>query len=709
MKRILILLLAALLAACTHAPRHDTGADVQPVVVQAAPAFPAPPVTEVRPVVETLHGVQVTDPYRWLEDQNSPETRAWIDRENAYTDSIIGTLPQRASLEKRLTELNKTDIVSTPALRGGRYFFTKRGADQDLFSIVMRERVDGPDVVLVDPAPLSANHTTSVDLGEITSDGKVMVYEVRQGGVDETTIHFFDVDARKDVGDVFPAARYEGLSLLANKRDVYYATHDAKGPRVFHHLMGTDRAKDELIFGEGMTSEKLLFTSISDDDRYLLIQVFYGSAPKKTEIYVKDLYANSPIRTVVNDIEARSTAEVAGDNLIIETNWNAPNSRVMIVPAANPGRENWRELVPENKNASIQSGSAAGGQVFVRYLEDVKPRVIGFGLDGTRQTEIDFPTIGSLGNVSGAWHSPEAFYSFSSFATPSTIYHYNVTTKQRQVFARRNIPVDPEKFEVKQVWFTSTDEARVPMFLLYRKGLELNGNNPVYLTGYGGFNSSQLPNFTNTGIVFAEHGGVYALANLRGGAEFGETWHQAGMGANKQHTFDDFIAAAEYLIKAGYTMPSKLAIAGGSNGGLLVGAAMTQRPELFKAVVCSFPLLDMLRFHKFLVGSFWVPEYGSADDPEQFRWLYSYSPYQHVVKGTKYPAVLFVTGDGDSRVAPLHARKMAALMQASADPSNPVLLRYHTAAGHSGGEPVSVQIRNAAEALGFVLWQLGVE
>jgi prolyl oligopeptidase len=326
-----------------------------------------------------------------------------------------------------------------------------------------------------------------------------------------------------------------------------------------------------------------------------------------------------------------------------------------------------------------------------------------------KRTEIDFPALGTLGNVSGDWHSPEAFYSFSSFATPATIYHYDVATKQRQVFARRSAPVDPDQFEVKQVWFTSTGDARVPMFLLYKKGLDLNGRNPVYLTGYGGFNSSQLPSFTTTGIVFAEHGGVYALANLRGGAEFGEAWHLAGMGANKQHTFDDFIAAAEYLIKAGYTMPSKLAIAGGSNGGLLVGAAMTQRPELFKAVVCSFPLLDMLRFQKFLVGNFWVPEYGSSDDPEQFRWLNAYSPYQHVVKGTRYPAVLFVTGDGDSRVAPLHARKMAALMQASADPSEPVLIRYHTAAGHSGGEPVNVQIHNSAETLGFVLWQLGVE
>jgi prolyl oligopeptidase len=702
--RPMILLLILLSAGCAQRPQPAAA----PATRSERLAFPPPPVTVVQPVSETLHGVTITDPYRWLEDQNSPETRRWIADENRYTDTVLARLPQRASIEKRLMELQQTSVTTTPINRSGRYFYTKRGVGQDLFAIYMRQGLGGPEQLLVDPLPMSTDHSTSVDIQDVTADGHLMAYEVREGGVDETTIHFLDVDSRRELADVLPRARYQGLSILPDHSDVYYATHSSKvGPRVFHHVIGMTGG-DQQIFGDGYTPDKIIGTDLSDDGRYLTIEVFYGSAPKKTELYVKDLRGENAIRTVVNDIEAKSSVDVAGDNLVITTNWDAPNSRVMVVGASDPARANWRELVPENKDAAIQGVYAVAGSVYVRYLDNVRSRIDRFSLDGTRGPSIAFDQIGSLGDLRGRWGSNEAFFTYASFAAPSTIYRIDTVTGERTVFARQEAPVDPSLFEVRQVFYTSKDGTTIPMFLFYRKGLKLDGSNPTLLTGYGGFLLSQLPRFSASAVVWAEHGGVYALPNLRGGGEFGERWHQAGMQARKQNVFDDFIGAAEYLVRSGYTNPSKLAIRGASNGGLLVTAALTQRPDLFKAVVVGFPLVDMLRYQKFLVGSFWVPEYGSADDPEQFRTIYAYSPYQHVVKGTKYPATLLITGDADTRVAPLHARKMAALMQASTgSTTNPVVIRYHTSSGHSGGEPLSESVKNEGEVLGFLMAETG--
>jgi prolyl oligopeptidase len=702
--RPILLLLILTTAACAQRPQPTAS----PSTRSDRTMSPRPPVTVARPVTETLHGVTITDSYRWLEDQDSPDTRQWITDENRYTDAMTASLPDRAGIERRLLELQQTSITTTPIARSGRYFYTKRGVGQDLFSIYMREGLGGAEQLLVDPTPMSANHSTSVEIEDVTSDGHVLTYGVREGGVDETTIHFMDVDAHHEFADVLPRARYQGLSVLPNHSDVYYSTHSSVGPRVFHHIIGGG-GSDQQIFGEGYTPDKIIGAGVSEDGRYLVIEVFYGSAPKKTEVYVKDLRGENPIRTVVNDIDAKSSVDVAGDNLVITTNWDAPNSRVMVVSAADPGRQNWREIVPENKGAAVQGVSAVAGSVFVRYLDNVRSRIDRFSLDGAHGPSIAFDEIGSLGDLSGRWSGNEAFFTYGSFAAPSTIYRVDTASGERTVFARQEAPVDPSRFEVKQVSYASKDGTTIPMFLLYRKGLNLNGTNPTLLTGYGGFSLSQLPRFSASAVVWAEHGGVYALPNLRGGGEFGEAWHQAGMQAKKQNVFDDFIGAAEYLIRSGYTSPSKLAIRGASNGGLLVTAALTQRPDLFKAVIVGFPLVDMLRYQKFLVGSFWVPEYGSADDPTQFRTIYAYSPYQHVVQGTKYPATLFITGDADTRVAPLHARKMAALMQASTGSTNPVLIRYHTSSGHSGGEPLSKAVKNESEVLGFLMAELGAQ
>ncbi len=673
----------------------------------APDALRKPPKTRTDNVKEVLHGAELVDPYRWLEDQNSPETRAWIDAQNEHSLPILGSIPGREQRKKRLTELLRTEVITTPVERNGRYFFSKRRADEDLFVIHMRKGLKGNDEVLLDPHSMSPDHTTTVGLVDVSQDGGLLAYSVREGGVDEITINLRDVNAGRDLPDRLPKARYFGGSLKSDKTGFYYSRFTKEGSRVYYHAMGTDAAGDREIFGKGYGPDKIIFPSLSDDGRHLLIHVLHGSGGTRTELYYQDLARQGPLVTIVNDVAARFSGDVAGDQLYVQTNWNAPKGRVLLVDPKNPARENWREIIPQS-DAVIRGVSAAGGKLFVNYLQNVVSRVKIFEPGGKPAGEIAFPSIGNVSGVAGRWDSREAFFSFSSFHIPATIYRYDVKTGSRDVWARLKAPVDSDKLEVKQVWYESKDKTKVPMFLVHKKGIKLDGSNPTYLTGYGGFNLSLTPGFSSTAVFWAENGGVFAQPNMRGGGEFGEEWHRAGMFEKKQNVFDDFIGAAEWLVKNGYTKPAKLAVAGGSNGGLLVGAALTQRPELFQAVACHYPLLDMVRYHKFLVARFWVSEYGSSDDPQQFKYIRAYSPYHNVKPGTKYPAVLFITGDGDTRVDPLHARKMAALLQASTGSDRPVLLRYETKAGHSGGRPVSKIIEDSTDEMGFLFWQLGM-
>ena len=667
-----------------------------------------PPVTRVDNVSETLHGVTVSDPYRWLEDQDSPETRAWINLQNEYTSAALGALPIRAKIRERLTQLLKIDTIDVPIARGGRYFFSKRRADQNQPAIYVRQGFNGKDEVLIDPNTMSADKLTSAGIQDISEDGKLIVYSIRQGGEDEVTVRLMDVDSRKDLPDALPKGRI-GVSLKPDKSGFYYSRFTNNvGGRIFYHTMGTDVARDVEVFGKGYGPQVPVFANVSPDGRYVFFFASHGAAGDKTEIYFQNLESGGPITTLVNDISAGFSPDIAGDHLYVLTNWDAPNRRILDVDLKKPGRENWREVVPEGSSV-MTALSAVGGKLFVTYLENVATRIKVFDTSGKQVREISFPTIGTASGMSGDWGRDEGFFTFSSFAQPTTIYRYSVESGKQEVFARITVPVQSDQIEVKQVWYESKDKTKVPMFLVYKKGLTLDGNNPVFLTGYGGFNASMTPNFSSVAAFWAESGGVFALANLRGGGEFGEKWHKAGMLENKQNVFDDFISAAEWLIKTKYTNPSKLAISGGSNGGLLVGAAMTQRPELFQAVVCSYPLLDMIRYQSFLVAKFWVPEYGSSENEDQFKYIYAYSPYHRVKKGEKYPAVLFVTGDADTRVAPLHARKMTALVQASTGSTRPVLLHYNTKAGHSGGLPVSQIIEDQSDQLTFLFWQLGIK
>ncbi|HEY6291100.1 MAG TPA: prolyl oligopeptidase family serine peptidase [Terriglobia bacterium] len=672
------------------------------------PAAPQPPpATRRDDVVDNYHGTRVPDPYRWLEDQNSPETRAWIKAEDSYSRAILDSLPGRDAIQQRLEALMNVDVIGVPREEDGRYFFSRRKVGQDLPVIYVRQGLDGPDRVLLDPHPLSPDHSTSFSLEDVSKDGKLIAYGVRLGGKDEVSVHFKDVDSGRDLADVMPEANYYGVALKPDKTGLYYARHNPQGPRIYYHALGTNPANDTEVFGEALGPGDLTFARLSDDGRYLLIDVLHGSASEKTELYLQDLSAHTPVSPVVNDITARFSADLAGDRLYIQTNWKAPNGRVFVTDLATPTREHWRQVVPE-RDAVIENISAAGGKLFVNYVRDAHAEIMRFEADGSGGREIPLPTLGSASGVSGRWDSGNAFFEFRSFAQPGIVYRYDVNGAKTQVWARVEVPLNSDDFEVRQVWYSSKDQTRVPMFLACRKDLKLDGSHPALMTGYGGFDISLTPSFSPEAVTWVENGGIFAVPNLRGGSEFGEKWHQAGMLQNKQNVFDDFIAAAEWLISNHYTSSSKLAITGQSNGGLLVGAALTQRPDLFRAVVCRYPLLDMLRYQDFLVARYWVPEYGSAEIPEQFKYLYAYSPYQNVNKGVNYPAVLLVSGDGDTRVAPLHARKMTAMLQwAAAGSDRPVLLSYDTKSGHSGGRPLHKQIDERTDELAFLRWQIG--
>ena len=684
------------------------------LLLQAAYSAPlaeakSPPPTRKDNVKETLHGVELVDPYRWLEDQQAAETRAWIDVQNVYTHSVLDSLPARARLEKRLAELMKVDVIGTPWVRNGRYFFTKRLAEADLPVIYFRQGRGGEDQVLIDPHGMSADRTVSVTILDVSDDGKRLAYGIRQGGADEIALRLFDVDQRRDLEDRLPTGRYFTVSLKKDNSGFFYSSYGPEGPRVFYHPLGGHPGDDTEIFGSRYGPGVIIAAGLSHDGQKLLVTVMHGSAARKTEIYVKEVSTDGPVSAIVNDIEARFEGEIGGGQLFLHTNWKAPNGRVLAIDLENPARENWREVVAESE-AIIDSFTLAGGRLVVNDLNQVRSRVRIFEPDGRLAREIEFDQIGSISPLSGRWESDEAFFTFTSFHIPPSIYRYEVESGRRSEWSRLDVPIEPERFEVRQVHYESKDGTRIPMFLLHTKGLELDGRNPTFLTGYGGFNLSRTPSFSAKAIAWVEQGGVFALPNLRGGGEFGEAWHEAGMLEKKQNVFDDFISAAQWLIAEGYTRPEKLSIRGGSNGGLLVGAFMTQRPKLCRAVVCTYPLLDMVRYHKFLVARFWVPEYGSSEDPEQFEYIRAYSPYHNVKPGTEYPAVLFVTGDSDTRVDPLHARKMTALLQSATGSERPVLLRYDTKAGHSrGSTPVTKQIDETTDELSFLLWQLGAD
>ena len=680
---------------------------VAPLTLAQTPATACPPATAVKTVHDTYGAVDVADPYRWLEDQQSPKTRAWIAEQQACTEKALSPLAGREAISKRLSELLHTDTLNAPTERGGRYFFTKRLANEDLAKIYVRRGSDGADEVLVDPLPWSKDHSTSATIEAISKDGKLLFYGRREGGQDEVTVHVLDVEKKVDLPDSFPRADYFSVEVTPDNKGVYYVRTVDGAPRAYYHAMGTDSATDKVIYGENLGKDRILVAGLSDDGRYLSYLIVYGSGSERTDVYLQDLKAGGPVRPVVNDVVAQFYPLFGGDTLFLQSNWKAPLSHVFAVNLNDLAREHWKEAIPEQK-VRLESATPAGGKLVTIYTKDASSEIRIFDADGKNEKQLPLPSIGTAYSVSGRWETSEFFYSFASYNAAQTIYRYDLTKSDQGVWAQNRVPFNGSQYTIEQVWYESKDKTRVPMFLFHKKGLKQDGATPALLTGYGGFDSSETPFYSAFYLYWAESGGMLAVPSLRGGGEYGESWHRAGMLEKKQNVFDDFEYAAQWLVDNKYTNPMRLSIYGVSNGGLLVGAALTQKPELFQAVVCGYPLEDMLRFHKFMDGPYWVPEYGSADNLEQFKYLRAYSPYQNVEKSKKYPAVLFITGDGDTRVAPLHARKMAAILQANTGSTRPILLLYDTKSGHSGGRPINKIIEEDTDILSFLFWQLKV-
>jgi prolyl oligopeptidase len=670
--------------------------------------LPPPPTTQEKPVTEDIHGTEITDPYRWLEDQDASETRAWIAEQMKYTEQYLSQVKIRPSMVDELTKLERVESYSVPIERGGNFFFKKRLADENQGSIYLRRGLHGQDERLVDATKLSTDQNTSVQINDVSKDGKLLVYGTRSGGADEETVHIRDVASGKDLPDSLPSARYSGVQLSPDEKSLFYARFDPTGSLVFQHKLGDDPAKDELLFGKSFEGEtlgpmQLIGAEITENERYLMITVAHGVPPKRVDIYVKDLrQPDSKVKPVIHGIDSRFTPINSYDDLYVMTDNNAPNYKVMQVHIGDPQPQHWRTIVPEGKDV-ISGISVVGGKLFVTGLHDVVTETRIFSMEGKPIGHVTYPTIGAATEVYGREDSDHGFYSFESFIIPPTIYHYDVKTGKAEVFAKPTVQFNSDQYEVKQVFYKSKDGTRVPMFISSKKGLKRDGNAPALMFAYGGFLVNLTPSWNPEYAWWMEQGGYYAQPNLRGGGEYGEKWHQAGMFEHKQNVFDDFFGAAQYLIDEKYTSPKRLAIRGRSNGGLLMGVAMTQHPEMFGAIWCGYPLLDMIRFQNFLVGKWWTAEYGSADNAEQFPYLLKYSPYQNLKPGMKFPAIMFNTGDSDTRVAPLHARKMTALVQRDNASDRPILLHYQTVSGHSAGVSITQAIKDTADELSF-LW-----
>jgi prolyl oligopeptidase len=667
-----------------------------------------PPNTRQDNVKEVLHGIEIIDPYRWLEDQNSSETRKWIENQNNYSTGLLANYPARAAIKTRLKEMLNVDQTGSLIIRGDRYFIWKKEATQELWSVYLRKGLNGTDEVLLDPAQLSTDNSMSFSVEDVSSDGKLILFGIRKGGEDEREIRLMDVDSKTDLPDQLPRSRYSNFALKKDKTGFYYSIEDRViGPRTYYHKMGTDPSKDIYLFGEGLTSDKGIGVLLSSDDRYLIILVYHGWA--KTEIYLKDIKKDTPIIPVIKNVDANFFPEYADDRLYLHTNWKAPKGRIVSVDLKHPAVDNWKEIVSEKTDA-IQNFSLISGNLYVHYLHNVVSRIVIYTTDGKENGDVPLPGLGSIRGPWGDWEGDNVFLEFRSYVQPRVLYQFNQKSDESKLWANSDMNFNPEKFEVKQVWYPSKDGTKIPMFLVHKKDLEPDGNNPTLLYGYGGFNQSLTPRFDTMAALLIEQGGIYAVANIRGGGEFGEAWHKAGMLENKQTVFDDFIRAAEWLIEYQYTSSSRLAIIGYSNGGLLVGSCLTQRPDLYQAVLCLFPDLDMIGYYRFENNNPpALAEYGDASNPEHFKFLMKYSPYQHIKSGIDYPAVLLATGDTDTRVPPLQARKMTARLQSATSSDRPIVLMYDTKAGHSGGKPQSKQIEDLSMKLAFLFWQLDME
>lgn len=673
------------------------------------------PRSRVASVIEKLHGVEISDPYRWLEDDASPETVEWTRQQNALTEEYLAAFPGRDRIRARLTQLLAIGAISVPTPARGRYFYQLREAGQNQPVLLLRQGLAGADRALLDPNALNDQGTTAIDWFYPSEDGRFLAYGLSEGGSEESVLHLLDVDTGQLLSDRIPHTRAADLAWLPDNSGFYYTRYPASGEvapgeehyhrSIYFHRIGDDSGADALVF-KPEEKEHWPGVDLSPDGRWLIIGV--ARTFDQTDIYLKDRVADGPVVTVARDLTASFDAAVVRDRLYLRTNLDAPNYRVFVADPVNPARELWREIVPSRTDAVLEGMGITRDHLVLSYVEKASSRLRVATLDGVVVSEVPLPGIGSIFGLGVEWDSTELLLGFSSFIVPPAIYRIELPGGDLQLWRKVEAELDPDRFAVEQVTYPSKDGTPVTMFIVRPANLVRDGDRPVYLTGYGGFNISMLPGFSRSMLLWLEAGGVIAIPNLRGGGEYGEAWHQTGMLARKQNTFDDFIAAAEFLIAERYTSPDRLAVAGGSNGGLLMGAVLTQRPDLFRAVIIQVPLLDMLRYHLFLIARLWIPEYGSPDLPAEFAWLEAYSPYHHVHDGTRYPSVLLATAASDTRVHPMHARKMTARLQAATASDHPVLLRLETQAGHGAGKPVSKLIEELTDSWTFVFRELGV-
>jgi prolyl oligopeptidase len=678
--------------------------------------------TRSEPIQETIHGVKVADPYRWLENGDSAEVRSWTERQNRLLRQTLDAVASRKRLVKRLWALLGIGTLEAPVPKGKgratRYFYTRREGQQNQPVLYVREGIAGTDRILLDVNTLAADGTQALDWWYPSEDGRRLAYGVSVGGDEKSTLRVRDVDTGQDRADLIPWTRACSLAWLPSGRGFYYTRYPAPGSvaagqeeyqrRVFLHRLGTDPSQDRQIFGEGLPPSAWTSVLLSPDGRWLGIEVADG--PAQTDLFLVDTSkrgAPSPMPVVTGRPALFNLVDVLDDRLYVVSNEDAPHYCLFQIDPRKPSRENWKPIIAEGQD-TLEGVAAVGGKLAALYLKDASSRVRVYSRAGKLEREIKLPGLGTVTGLHGRHQARELFFAFTSFLTPTAVMRHDLGTGRSTVWQKLASPIDPDAFTVEQVRYPSKDGTLIPLFLVARKGLVRDGHAPALLWGYGGFNVNITPGFVAAVGPFVEQGGVYAVANLRGGGEYGEAWHRAGLLANKQNVFDDFIAAAEFLVREKISSRDRLAISGRSNGGLLVAAAITQRPDLFRVAICGVPLTDMIRYHRFHIARLWIPEYGSAEDPEQFKFLYAYSPYHHVKDGVAYPATLLFAAESDSRVDPLHARKFVARLQAAQSGPGPILLRLEGHAGHGAGKPLGKLIEQYADEMAFLFGQFGL-
>ncbi len=664
---------------------------------------------------DTYFGTKVSDPYRWLEDDRSEETGKWVAAQNEVTSAYIGQIPFRDAIKKRLTELWNYAKYSAPFKQGKYTYFYKNDGLQNQ-SVMYRQLGNGAPEVFLDPNKFSKDGTTSLQGIDFTKDGSLAAYQISEGGSDWRKVIIINTTTGKQIDDTMHDVKFSGIAWLKNE-GFYYSSYDKpKGSqlsektqvhKLFYHKLGTKQSTDKLVFGGEKLQRRYIGASVTEDQHFLVISA--SNATYGNELYLQDLSKKgAKIIPVVTGFDFEQDIVFSDKGkLFITTNQGAPNRKLVVTDATTPTKEHWKELIPETEFPL--SVSLCGKKIFAQYLKDAVAQVYQYSLEGVKEKTIELPGLGTAGGFSGKMDETETYYTYTSYVYPATIFKYDIKTGKSEVYKESGVKFNPAEYESKQLFYTSKDGTRVPMIITYKKGMKQDGKNPVMLYGYGGFNISLTPSFSVSNLVFMENGGIYAVANLRGGGEYGDKWHNAGTKLQKQNVFNDFIAAGEYLIAQNYTSSSYLAISGGSNGGLLVGACLTQRPDLFKVCFPSVGVLDMLRYNKFTAGAGWAYDYGTAEDnKEMFDYLYKYSPVHNAKPGTCYPATLIPTGDHDDRVVPAHSFKFAAALQSAQGCPNPLLIRIETKAGHGAGKPTDMIIGEHADKWAFLFWNMGL-